>query len=280
VKSLAFVLLLSSVAHADAQAVVKQQLAEGEKRYADQDYRAAVETFNAVLADSASTRDQRARAFEYLGMSWLILGKKARAREAFEDLLSIDPHYTLTDPSRSPKLREFFEEVRAKFLPGYGHTDEAELEHSAPSGAVAGRPLEMSAVATRNAGVVKNVTLHARRQGLLSFSDEKLHGPDAGGRFTLNYAPPREASDYNLEFYLEATDAKGRVVARVASPSSPIVLPVKGAPLPPLVWYKRWYVWAAVGAVVGVAVIAGAVAGSAQRAPDGSLGKVSLGLRF
>jgi hypothetical protein len=283
VKALAIVLLLSSFstgAHADAQAEVKQQLAEGEKRYGDQDYRAAIETFNAVLANSASTRDQRARAFEYLGMSWLILGKKARAREAFEDLLSIDPHYTLTDPSRSPKLREFFEEVRARFVPGVGHIDEAELEHSSPSGAVSGRPIEMSAIATRNAGVVKTVTLHARRQGLLSFSDEKMRGPDATGRFTINYTPPREATDYNLEFYLEATDAKGRVVARVASPSSPIVLPVKGAPLPPLVWYKRWYVWAAVGAVVGAAVIAGAVAGSAQRAPDGSLGKVSLGLRF
>src|SRR5437588_693803 len=84
----------------------------------------------------------RARAYEYLGMSWLILGKKPRAREAFEELLAIDPHYTLSDPSRSPKLREFFDDVRASFLPGYGRAEgEAELEHAAPTAATAGRPI-------------------------------------------------------------------------------------------------------------------------------------------
>jgi hypothetical protein len=271
-----------SHATADERASAEQRIADGEKRYADQDYRAAIESFNAVLGDSASTREQRARAYEYLGMSWLILGKKSRAREAFEDLLSIDAHYTLSDPSHSPKLREFFEEVRTRFLPGYGKApDEAELEHSAPAGAVAGRPLELSAQATRNAKLVVAVVLHARRQGLLGYSAENMHR-DASGRFTLAYTPPREASDYNLELFLEARDGKGRVVARVASPERPIVLPVKGAPLPPTPWFKRWYVWAAVGAVVGAAVIAGAVAGTAQRAPDGTLapGRVSLGLRF
>jgi len=47
-------------------------------------------------------------------------------------------------------------------------------------------------------------------------------------------------------------------------------------------WYKRWYVWAAVGGVVAAVAIGATVAATAQRAPTGSLppGQVSLGLRF
>jgi hypothetical protein len=278
----AFALSLSFGAHAeDASAIIRAQIAEGERRYVEQEYRACIEAFQSVLNNAASTRDQRARAYEYIGLSWLILGKKPRAREAFEDVLSIDPHYTLSDPSRSPKLREFFEEVRASFLPGYGRgAGEAELEHAAPTGAVAGRTLEIGAMVTRGAALVQEVTLHARRQGLLSFSSIPLH--QDGGRWRAGYLPPRESFDYTIDYYLEARDAKGRVVARVASPQQPLAIGVKGTPQGPTPWFKRWYVWAAVGAVVAGAVIGGVVAGTAQKAPDGTLppGKVSLGLSF
>ena len=44
-------------------------------------------------------------------------------------------------------------------------------------------------------------------------------------------------------------------------------------------WYKRWYVWAAVGVVVSGVAIGAAVAATAEHAPNGTLppGKVSLG---
>lgn len=263
------------------QDAVKSHLDAGEKSYQAQEYRAAIEEFTTVVRDPVATRDQRARAYEYLGTSWLILGKKARAREAFEELLAIDPNYTLSDPTHSPKLREFFEGVRSQFVPGSrAPRGEAELEHSAPAGATAGAVLEMGAVVIKGAELVRDVTLHWRRQGLLTYSAEAMHGE--GGRYRLAFIPPGDVSDYTLEYYLEARDAGDRVVARVASPEQPIALPVRGAPLPPPAWYKRWYVWAAVGAVVAGAAIGGIVYGTAERAPRGSLppGQVSLGLSF
>lgn len=273
----------------DPAAQVRARIAAGEKRYADQEYRACIETFRAVLADPVSTRDERARAYEYIGLSWLILGNRGRAREAFEDLLSIDPHYALTDPSNSPKLREFFDQVRARFVPGYGQgaAGEVELEHAMPSGAVAGRALEVAVTATRGAPLVSEVALAERRQGLLTFTSHRLR-PAADrsgggeGKWTLSFVLPRDPNDYTLEYYLEARDAQGRVLARVASPEQPIALPVKGAPAAPLVWYKRWYVWAGVGAVVAGVAIGAAVAATAEHAPDGTLppGKITLGLRF
>lgn len=271
----------SLAAPENPQDAVRARLTEGEQRYQDQEYRAAIEAFGAVVRDPVATRDQRVRAYEYLGMSYLILGKKPRAREAFEELLAIDPHYTLSDPSTSPKLREFYDDVRASFVPGYGRSGgEAELEHAAPTGATAGRPLEMQVVVIRGAPLVKSVTLHTRRQGLLTYAGEAMRGED--GRFHSSYTPPRETNDYTLEYYVEARDDKGRVLARVASPERPIALPVRGAPVPPQPWFKRWYVWAAVGAVVAGAAVGGIVYGTSERAPRGSLppGQVSLGLRF
>ena len=282
--ALALVVGLTATARADdPQDAVRARMAEGEQLYQNQEYRAAVEAFDAVVHDPIATRDDRARAYEYLGMSWLILGKKQRARAAFEELLAIDPHYTLSDPSHSPKLREFFEEVRSSFVPGYGRAQgEAELEHAAPTGATAGRPLEMQVVVIRGAPLVRKVTLFARRQGLLEYTPTPMRGE--GGRWKLSYTPPRDVADYKLEYYVEARDDNERVVARVASPERPIPLPVHGAPVVtgPTPWYKRWYVWAAVGAVVAGGAIAGTVAGTAEKAPKGSLppGTVSLGLRF
>jgi tetratricopeptide (TPR) repeat protein len=287
VKALLLVLAVALAAPALAadnpQEAVRARLAQGEQRYQNQEYRAAIEAFDAVVHDPIATRDDRARAYEYLGMSWLILGKRAKARAEFEELLAIDPHYTLSDPTHSPKLREFFEQVRTSFVPGYGKSaGDAELEHEAPTGATAGRPLEMQVVVIRGAPLVHGVTLFARRQGLLEYAAAPMHG-DAG-RWKLSYTPPREVADYTLEYYVEARDEQGRVVARVASPERPIPLAVRGVAVVsgPTPWYKRWYVWAAVGAVVAGGAVAGAVAGTAEKAPKGSLppGTVSLGLRF
>ena len=173
--------------------------------------------------------------------------------------------------------------MRSSFVPGYGKGGgEAELEHDAPTGATAGRPLEMQVVVIRGTPLVHAVTLFARRQGLLEYAATSLRGD--GGRWQLSYAPPRDVADYTLEYYVEARDDHGRVVARVASPERPIPLLVHGVPaaVGPTAWYKRWYVWAAVGAVVAGGAIAGVVAGTAEKAPRGSLppGTVSLGLRF
>src|SRR5215471_15487273 len=89
----------------DPGARVRVRLDAAKKLYDAQEYVAAIDMLRPVPSDPAATRAQRAQALEYLGLSYVILGKRQRAREAFEDLLSIDPNYTLRDPSNSPKLR-------------------------------------------------------------------------------------------------------------------------------------------------------------------------------
>jgi tetratricopeptide (TPR) repeat protein len=282
--SLALVLCTpAAAAESDPAGEVQRRLEIGERRYLDQDYRAAVEVLAAVLGDPVATNAERARAFEYIGLSWLILGKPKKAREAFEDLLSIDPHYTLTDPSRSPKLRQFFEQVREKFVPGYGGgpAGQAELEHDAPRGAVAGRPIEIAAVVQRSETPVAQVTLQARQRGLLTFSGRPLTPTD--GAFRLRFTPPADPAGYVLEYYLEASDERGRVLGRIGSPERPIALEVRGAQAArDRLWYRRWWVWTLIGVGAGALVVGAAVGATQGRAPDGSLppGRVSLGLSF
>jgi tetratricopeptide (TPR) repeat protein len=280
VRALLLLSLVAALSHAEDSSV-RRRLAEGERRYVEQDYRGAVESLQGVVADPVSTVEDRARAWEYLGLSWLVMGKKQKAREAFEELLAIDPQYVLSEPSRSPKLRAFFEEVRGRFVPGYQKSSaDVELSHSAPSSAQAGRPIEIAAHIQRGASTVEDVSLRARRQGLLTFEAQHMRREEEG-RFRLTYALPRDSADYQLEYYLEARDGQGRVVARLASPERPIALPVRGA-IAPHPWYKRWYVWAAVGAVTVGVVVGVSVAATGESAASGTLppGKVDLGLRF
>ncbi len=284
IRALAAVILLSAFpATADPVAEAKAKLAEGLRRYDAQEYKKAVDLLTQVTRDAAAPRALRARAYESLGMALAILGRQERAREAFEDLLAIDPGYQLSDPSLSPRLRALFESVRKSFVPGYARgAAEAELMHAAPPGAVAGRPLELAATAVAGARAIAVVMLRWRRQGLLGYHAEAMQG--AGGRYTAKVLLPDEVADYTFEYYLEGLDGQNRVVARVGSPEAPLALPVRGAP--PLVpWYRRWWVWAVAagvvvaGATIGVGVGVGV---SANRAPEGSLppGHVTLGLRF
>src|SRR5258708_18238037 len=104
------------------------------------------------------------------------------------------------------------------------------------------------------------------------YADQAMRGE--AGRWKLSYAPSREFVDYTLEYYVEARDDKGRVVGRVASPERPIPLAVHGVPnvaAGPTPWFKRWYVWAAVGGVVAVAANSGVVPCTSATAPKESL---------
>jgi len=278
---LSLMLVFSSVARADPVAAAQARLQEGLRRYDAQEYKKAVELLTQVTRDASAPRALRARAYEALGMALLILGKQERAREAFEDLLAIDPGYKLSDPSRSPKLREFFETVRRAFVPGYAQgAAEAELEHAAPTGATAGRPIELDATAVSGARAVALVVLHWRRQGLLGYRAQPMNG--AGGGWQANLTMPEETTDYVFEYYLEGLDGKNRVVARVGSPEAPLALSVKGAP-PVVPWFRRWWVWTLAASVLAASATIGIGVGlgvSANRAPEGSLGHVNLGIRF
>src|SRR5262249_2187665 len=190
------------VALGDPGARVRVRLEAAKKMYDAQEYGGALEMLRPGPSDPAATRAQRAQALEYLGLSYLILGKRQRAREAFENLLAIDSNYTLQDPSNSPKLRAFFEETKAAFVPGYKPAQPAQMEHAAPVGAVAGHHVEFDAQVTDGAKHVADVTVWWRQRGLLEYSHDGLARAESHYRGFVT--PPHETVPYVLEYYLEA----------------------------------------------------------------------------
>ena len=76
-------------------------------------------------------------------------------------------------------------------------------------------------------------------------------------RWRARITPDAAQKPYVLEYYVEARDAGGAAIARIAAPDAPldIALSAGGADAPKRSWYARWYV------VAGVAVVAAGVTG-------------------
>lgn len=279
---IALVLALAVAAPAPARADVgpaalESYLARGQKLFDEQEYGGAIQALAPVTRDVRATRAQRLRALELIALAQFIRGDKAAARATFERVLDIDPGYQLRDTSGSPKIRAFFDELKKQIIPGFDPNAGADLEHAAPTAGTAGRALELEVKVTR--GNVFDLVVATRRRGELTYRASAL-SPRGSGRWHARLAPEASAKPYVLEYYVEARDAGGAAVARIASPDQPLEIalaaggPALEARRP---WYGRWYV------IAGAAVVAAGVTGiaiEATRGPGpGSLppGSISVG---
>ena len=250
------------IAQPEQAQTLETYLSRGQKLFDDQEYAGAIQTLGPVTRDARATRAQRLRALEIIALAELIRGDEGAARATFERILDIDPGYQLRDASGSPKVRAFFEQLKKQLIPNYDPNAGADLEHAAPTAATAGRPLEIEARATR--GNVFDLVLATRHRGELAY---KLVAatPRGDGRWRARITPDPSAKPYILEYYLEARDAGGAAIARVAAPDQPleIALAAGGATDPKRPWYGRWYV------IAGAVVVAAGVTGLAVAASRG-----------
>lgn len=256
-----------------------QALTRAQVAFNKQNYERTLKLLQPVTVDPQATVSQKIDALELLGLSYLILGDQKRAREAFENLLGLDASHQLRDPTESPKLKLFFESVKAAFLPGYDPRRKAQLEHRAPRAATAGRKVELSAQLIRGAKLVDSVVLRWRREGLLTYRQVTMRA-GASDRREASFLLPDDSSGYLLEYYIEARSRAGHALTRLGSPGHPLTLRVSGATrrlAGGLPFYKRWWFWTLVGAAVVAGTTTAIVLGR-ERAPTGTLGNVTVGL--
>jgi hypothetical protein len=262
------VLLVGLVPPAGASSL-SLRVAAARAQYLAQEYEQVIRLLTLVVQSPIATISEKVDAFELLGLSYLILGDRERARVAFENLLGLDPGHVLRDPTGSPKLKRFFEAVKESFVPGYKPHAQVSLEHAAPSEPVAGRTAEFAASVVQGEAAVETTVLRWRRAGLLTYRTVFLRG--AAGRLLGRFGLPEDPADYKLEYYIEARDKGGNTVARVGSPEQPLSISVKGTGPPPPPVYKRWWFWTLIGAAVAGGVTAGALVLTAEKAPEGNL---------
>jgi hypothetical protein len=268
-----FALVLAApAARADdpgAQAI-ETYLARGQKMFDEQEYAGAIQTLGPVTRDARATRAQRLRALELIALAQFIRGDEGGARGTFERILDIDPGYQLRDTSGSPKIRAFFDSLKKKLVPGYDPSAGADLEHAAPTAGTAGKPLEIEVRVTR--GNVFDLVVATRRRGELTYKTNAM-SPRGGNKWRVRVVPELAAKPYVLEYFVEARDAGGGTIARIAGPDQPleIALAAGGREVVPVApaWYTRWYV---IGGAAAVAAGVTAIAIEATRGPGpGSL---------
>jgi hypothetical protein len=113
---------------------------------------------------------------------------------------------------------------------------------------------------------VFTIAVAVRRRGELSYRTE-LAAPRGEQRWRARIAIEPSARAYVVEYYIEARDAGGAAIGRIATPDSPLTIAVAagGGDLR-RPWYGRWYVIGGAAAVVAAGVTGLAIA--ASRGPD------------
>ena len=264
---LAVLLASGAPARADVDAhAIEQFLVRGKKLFDDLDYAGAIQALAPVTRDARATRAQRLRALELIALAQFIRNDRAAARATFERILDIDPGYQLRDTSGSPKIRAFFDDLKKQLVPGYDPNAGADLEHAAPTAGSAGRAIEFEVRATRGGERVFELVIGSRRRGELTYKTVTA-SPRGDAKWRARVTAEPSAKAYVLEYYVEARDAGGGAIARIASPNTPLevaLAPGGGDSKRP--WYGRWYVIAG-GAAVAAAGITG-LGIAATRGPD------------
>ena len=247
---------------------IETYLERGRRLFEEQEYAGAVQALAPVTRDARATRAQRLRALELIALAQFIRNDQGAARATFERILDIDPGYQLRDTSGSPQLRAFFDELKKQLIPNFDPNAGADLEHAAPTAGSAGKPVELEVRVTR--GNVFDLVIATRRRGELSYALAPLT-PRGDSRWRARITPPPSSKPYVLEYYVEARDAGGGPIARIAAPDQPleIALSAGGPEAGGRPWYSRWYVIAG-GAAVAAGI--GGVVVAATRGPEaGSL---------
>ncbi len=106
----------------------RRAVEEGERRYFEQDYEGAIEAMSRALEARELTTADRLAALEILACSHLSLGRERQARNAFAELVDVDPFYRLQEPTGSPRLRRFFESVRDEMARDVRPRDDVRLD--------------------------------------------------------------------------------------------------------------------------------------------------------
>lgn len=246
--ALALLMTLSTISAANAESVAARRLRDGIAAYTQVEYDQALLHLGGALKQGASS-EIAARAYYYLGCTYLALDRQAEAREAFETLLSFQPGYVPDRGSTSPKISALYTRVRRDYATPDGPPS---MAHTPP--ASADRKLTKLEVQVLN--------LSPRLRPVLRYRSEASPGyflveaPTRGQRMSFVVPTPRGAR--TLLYYFELVDKNGVVLGRLSSARAPFEIAVArkrsralaaGTP-----WYKTWWFWTLAGAAVATGV--------------------------
>jgi len=251
-----------------AQVVPRNEALEKAQGQVDSgDFEEAVKTLEAGIEQSELTDDQLVEMYRLLGLAQLYLGNEERARDAYEKLLQARPDYELPR-SAPPKIRTLYARIK----------DDVKKRRVRPV------TLTLTPIGEAKAGLAVTAEAHiedmalgakarlffrrsgAQAFGSIDFVREKSSRTEY--RATLPaFELPEEDASWEMDYYVEVTDAAQRRLAGKGDSYNPLTFrvaartkdtgPVAGA----TPWYQNPWVWVGVGlgvaaATTGVVLIA------------------------
>lgn len=248
-------------------------LDEGRRLYADLEYQDAETTLARALAMPGLPDAFRVQVLEWLGFVQVVEDQEAAARSTFERLFAIDPYYVVREPSGSPRVTALVASVRARVVHDAAIDPDAELRVELPSAARRDGPTEVRL--TASSPDITEAVIHVRADHEVAFRTIDV----AVGSGSATASLPAIDGASELELFVEARDARGRLVTRTGSALVPLRLTVRGEASAPrggssTPIYEEWWLWTIVGVVVvgaAVGVGVGVAVSSEAQAPAGTL---------
>ena len=112
---------------------------KGQTLYEELEFEAALVEFQGAAAAPGLTPEEKARVLVWVSISAASTGDMSGARSAVEQAYDVDPNVAMP-ASAPPKLREFFDEVRAQHIASVPQVEESRPEARGEDPAPAEQP--------------------------------------------------------------------------------------------------------------------------------------------
>jgi hypothetical protein len=228
---------------------------QGVQLYNDLEFEASVDALQRALVRAENVPEQKVAIFKFLALDYLVLDRQEDARQAFRQLLAIQPEFQLDPAVFSPEYRQFLEGVRSEWegqgRPGWVAPESrlrpAVIDHQLPDQATREESLELRATVEDPDNRVRRFVVAYRPAGESDFV--RMEAQATAGGYAATIAGDR-ISPPVIEYYFEALDEANNVVGRKGDDRIPMRVPVPGGEEEGSVWTSWWF-WTLIG--VGVA---------------------------
>jgi len=243
-----------------------ESLEQGTARLEEFQAEEAARLLEAAKQEGPYGHSEHIRVYEQLSVAYSYLGMEAKAVDAFDMLLSLSPGHAISY-TLSPKATFLFERARKEAA----NRARPEVRVTWPRDLRVDRavPLEVEVMSDPKSFLTR-ARLHSRRKGAKRFRTMDLKLSRRGGYSRIQLPPtaPDATADDSMEVYLSAFDQRGNEVLRWGHEHAPREIPL--AYVAPRPWYRKWWVWTAIGSAVAIGT--GVTVYAATRSPSDTVG--------
>jgi hypothetical protein len=204
-----------------------QDLNNARTLYGDLEYEKSMALLENLVAShersKSLTKIDLITTYQFLGMIYILLGEEKQAEQAISKLYQLDRNFRI-DPGYSPKIVDFFYQIKSKMPP--------------PVVSMTGKPLataqneeiRFEVELTGEIFQIRTVNLYYRGRGLGEQFYQATMSPTVSGKFAVILPVFLRAGESVIEYYVVITDHNEKAVFTEGNQGSPLATPIVSPP--------------------------------------------------